>query len=187
MCVLDAIVESQSRTTTVGGPSSAGALAMTVVLGVDPGLKRVGYSVLEQTPSGIGLRCAGLIVTGPEVPLGDRLVDIFASVDEIIREHRPDELVLERILFAKNVTSALLVAQAVGVIKLAGARYGLQASEIGANQVKLALSGDGHASKAQMKKMVVLMLGLDRAPEPADVSDAIAVAYAHLSGQWSRV
>jgi crossover junction endodeoxyribonuclease RuvC len=159
---------------------------MTVVLGVDPGLKRVGYSVLEQTNSGIGLRCAGLIATDPTVPLGERLADIFGSVDDIIREYRPSQLVLERILFAKNVTSALLVAQAVGVIKLAGARHGLEASEIGANQVKLALSGDGHASKAQMKKMVVLLLGLHKAPEPADVSDAIAIAYAHLSGDWSR-
>ncbi|WP_298209467.1 crossover junction endodeoxyribonuclease RuvC [Ferrimicrobium sp.] len=159
---------------------------MTVVLGIDPGLKRVGYSVLEATQAGIGLRCAGLITTAPEVSLGDRLSDIFGSIDELIREYRPSQMVLERILFAKNVTSALLVAQAVGVIKLAGAQHGLEASEIGANQVKLALSGDGHASKAQMKKMVVLLLGLKRAPEPADVSDAIAIAYAHLSGNWSR-
>jgi crossover junction endodeoxyribonuclease RuvC len=162
------------------------SIVMTVVLGVDPGLKRVGYSVLEQTASGIGLRCAGLIATAPEAPIGDRLTDIYDSVEEIICEHQPSELVLERILFAKNVTSALQVAQAVGVIRLAGARHGLDAAEIGANQVKLALSGDGHASKAQMKKMVVLLLGLDRAPEPADVSDAIAIAYAHLSGHWSR-
>jgi crossover junction endodeoxyribonuclease RuvC len=142
--------------------------------------------VLEETKMGISLRCAGLIATDPQVSLGERLSDIFVSVDEIICEYAPTELVLERLLFAKNVTSALLVAQAVGVIKLAAARHGLEAVEIGANQVKLALSGDGHASKAQMKKMVVLLLGLERAPEPADVSDANAIAYAHLSAKWSR-
>ncbi len=151
-------------------------------LGVDPGLRRVGYSVLERTDSGISLICAGLVVTSGEVSRGDRLKDIYDSLDEVCREHHPTEFVLERILFARNVTSALAVAEAVGVIRLVGVAHGMEATELGANQIKLGLSGDGHAGKAQMQDMVRRLLGLAEPPRPPDVADAIAVAYAHLAG-----
>ncbi|MHB8189431.1 MAG: crossover junction endodeoxyribonuclease RuvC [Ferrimicrobium sp.] len=152
------------------------------VLGVDPGLRRVGYSVLEQRSGSIALVSAGLIVTKSGVPRGERLLDIHRCIIEVIDQYEPGNMVIERVLFARNVSSALMVAEAIGSIRLAGALRGLEAVEVGANQVKLGLSGDGNASKQQMQQMVRLLLDLAEPPRPPDVADAIAVAYAYLSG-----
>ncbi len=132
----------------------------------------------------ISVACAGVIETSGELPTGARLEDISAGVTELLEEYLPDSLVMERILFSRNVTSGLRVAEAVGVIKLAARRFGLEAVEIGANQVKLALSGDGNAPKVQMQKIVAMLLDLRSIPKPADVADAVAIAYSFLARGW---
>ncbi len=157
---------------------------MRNVLGIDPGLRRVGYAVLQAGAGRISVACAGVIETSGELPSGARLADISSGVTELLEEYLPDSLVMERILFSRNVTSALRVAEAVGVIKLAARRFGLEAVEIGANQVKLALSGDGNAPKDQMQKIVGMLLDLPSIPKPADVADAIAIAYSFISRGW---
>lgn len=143
----------------------------------------MGYAVLARSDRGITLRTAGIITTSAGERFEERLLEIHRGVLEVIDAFRPDQLVIERLLFARNVTSALLVAQTLGVIRLAGALRDLGAVEVGANQVKLALSGDGHATKVQMQRLVAMLLKLDRLPDPPDVADAIAVAYTHLQSQ----
>jgi crossover junction endodeoxyribonuclease RuvC len=153
---------------------------MSIVLGIDPGLRRVGYAVLARSADGISLETAGIITTSARQRFEDRLVEIHHGVLDVIDAYHPSEMVIERLLFARNVTSALLVAQTLGVIRLAGALRGLAAAEVGANQVKLALSGDGHATKVQMQRLVALLMKLDEVPDPPDVADAIAIGYTHL-------
>jgi len=159
---------------------------VSVVLGIDPGLRRIGYAVLARSERGITLATAGVITTSARTRFEHRLMEIHRGVLEVIDEYHPTEMVIERLLFARNVTSALLVAQTLGVIRLAGALRGLEATEVGANQVKLALSGDGHATKAQMQRLVALLMKLDRVPDPPDVADAIAIGYTHLQAAVGR-
>ena len=149
-----------------------------VVLGIDPGLERVGIGVIERTGSKIEPIHYGLILT-ERVAIRDRLVAIHDQLDEIIQRYRPDAYATEALLFAANRKTAMDVAKALGVILYVGGKHGLDWAEYSPPQVKLAVVGNGGADKKQVQFMVTKMLGLAEPPHPDDVADALAVAICH--------
>lgn len=149
-----------------------------ITLGIDPGTALLGYGVIagDQEPR---LLDFGVVATQPDRPMPDRLVDLFDRTTELLDEHRPDVLAVEQLFFARNVTTAIAVGQARGVVLLAAARAGVPVVEYSPSEVKHAVVGYGKADKRQMQEMVRLILGLAQAPQPDDAADALAVALCH--------
>jgi len=151
------------------------------VLGIDPGLATMGWGVVESglhSPVFIG---CGVITTPPDMRLQDRLIHIRNSVQELLTTHRPDEIVFEELFFARNVTTALTVGAARGVAISACAEYTPLLYEYTPMQIKLAISGNGHADKLQVQQMVKRLLRLPQVPRPDDAADALAAAICHAN------
>lgn len=146
-----------------------------VILGIDPGTARLGYGVIQ---GGFhpALRDAGVVETWPDQDMPDRLVTLYEAVQELIEEFRPDRLAVEKLFFARNVTTALAVGQARGVVLLAAAQANVTVSEYSPSEIKHAIAGYGKADKHQMQEMVRLILNLTFVPQPDDAADALAVA-----------
>ncbi len=149
-----------------------------LILGVDPGLERVGYGLVNRAGSRLSAVELGLIET-PRIAIPDRLRLIDERVRAILDTHRPDAVATERQLFAANKTTALDVAKALGVILLACSQRGLPWAEYTPPQIKLAVVGNGAADKRQVQFMVTKLLGLEKTPKPDDVADALAIAICH--------
>ncbi len=149
-----------------------------LILGIDPGLERIGYGVVRREGSQLSAVDYGLIQT-PRVELALRLQQIYRSVSEVLDKHKPDALAAERLLFTVNKTTAMDVAKAVGVILLAGSERGLVVAEYSPPEVKQSVVGNGSAEKKQVQFMVTRILGLKETPKPDDVADALAVAITH--------
>ncbi|HVT13941.1 MAG TPA: crossover junction endodeoxyribonuclease RuvC [Fimbriimonadaceae bacterium] len=148
------------------------------ILGIDPGLERIGYGLVLREGSALRPIEFGLIES-PRVALPDRLRLIDEQFRELLARHAPDAVATERQLFAANKTTALDVAKSLGVILLACGQKGLPWAEYTPPQVKLAVVGTGAADKKQVQFMVTKLLGLEKAPKPDDVADALAVAICH--------
>lgn len=152
-----------------------------IVLGLDPGLATTGYGVVHELPSGeLVLIACGIISTPASEPLPERLLTIDRELNALIQEHHPDVVAIEELFFCKNVTTALVVGQARGVVILGAARNRLPVYEYKPMVIKQAVSGYGQASKSQVQEMVRLLLNLDQAPQPDDAADGVAVAICHL-------
>ncbi len=152
-----------------------------VILGIDPGTAITGYGlVAEDTSGGVRLVRYGAFLTQADVPMPARLLSLYQQVTTLIREAKPDALAIEELFFSRNVTTALTVGQARGVVLLAAAQADLPVFEYKPAEVKQALAGYGRADKAQIQAMLRLMLGLADVPRPDDAADAIAVAICHL-------
>jgi crossover junction endodeoxyribonuclease RuvC len=151
-------------------------------LGVDPGLSRCGYGLVERT-DGPALRAshAGVIETDPGAALPDRLRTLHEELLALMGEHRPDVVVVERVFFQVNARTAMSVGQASGLALLAAAAAGADVVQYTANEVKQAVAGYGGATKEQVQRMVAASLGLATVPQPADVADALALAMCHLT------
>jgi crossover junction endodeoxyribonuclease RuvC len=149
-----------------------------VTLGIDPGTALLGYGVVESgdDPQMIDF---GAIATSSDRSMPDRLSELFDRVSELIASYRPDVLAVEQLFFARNVTTAIAVGQARGVVLLAAARAGVPVVEYSPSEVKHAVVGYGKADKSQMQEMVRIILGLDSVPHPDDAADALAVALCH--------
>jgi len=146
-------------------------------LGIDPGTATVGYGlVLENNDGSLHALAYGVITTPPSVPMWERLKTIYDSLSDLVSVHQPDRAAVEELFFAKNVTTAITVAQGRGVILLALANCGLVINEYKPNEIKQAISGYGAAKKPQMQEMTRILLGLDSIPRPDDAADALAVA-----------
>lgn len=154
-----------------------------IVLGIDPGTAILGFGLLADEGGPRLIHC-GALTTPAGQPHPLRLLYLHERLGAIIREFGATEMAIEQLFFARNVRSALAVGEARGVAVLAGAQAGLPISEYTPLQVKQAIGGYGRASKEQMREMVRLVLGLQLAPSPDDVADAVAVALCHLS--WSQ-
>lgn len=148
-------------------------------LGIDPGTARLGYGVVDDQPQPRAV-IFGVVETTTADAMPLRLMQLFDAVSALIDEHRPDAVAVEQLFFARNVTNALAVGQARGVVLLAAARAGVEIAEYKPAEVKLAISGYGKAEKSQMQEMVRIILGLDRIPRPDDAADALAIALCHL-------
>jgi crossover junction endodeoxyribonuclease RuvC len=153
------------------------------VLGIDPGLSRCGYCVLATGSSPARGRAValGVITTPPSDPLPRRLVELQAEIRDLVAEHRPAVLAIERLLFQVNVRTAMAVGQASGVVIAEAAAAGCDVAEYSPNQVKQAVAGWGGASKEQVQRMVQTLLGLAEVPDPPDAADAAAVALCHVA------
>lgn len=145
------------------------------ILGIDPGLAITGYGVIEGTSSPVAVRY-GEVRTPAQAPEATRLHRIHEQVRNVIRELSPDMLAVEQLFFNKNTRSAMAVGQARGVILLAAAEAGMEVHEFTPLEVKLAVTGQGRATKDQVGYMVKALLSLEEVPRPDDVADALAVA-----------
>ena len=148
-----------------------------ITLGIDPGTATVGYGVVEELNDGtLQAIDYGVIITKPNMPMWDRLAIIYDGIAALAEKHKPDRAGVEELFFAKNVTTAITVAQGRGVIMLALAKAGLTIAEYKPNNIKQSISGYGGAKKPQMQEMVRILLGLETIPKPDDAADALAIA-----------
>ena len=155
-----------------------------IILGIDPGTATTGYGLVAEDASGDAeLVGYGVFQTKAGVPMPERLLTLYRSLSALIREAHPEALAVEELFFSRNVTTALTVGQARGVVLLAAAEAGLPVSEYKPAEVKQALVGYGGAGKRQVQEMLRVMLGLDAIPRPDDAADAIAIAICHLHSQ----
>jgi crossover junction endodeoxyribonuclease RuvC len=146
-------------------------------LGIDPGTATVGYGLVRENDDGsLQAMTYGVITTPPSMPMWERLKSIYDTLGDLVDVHKPDRAAVEELFFAKNVTTAITVAQGRGVILLALANCGLIINEYKPNEIKQAISGYGAARKPQMQEMTRVLLGLDSIPRPDDAADALAVA-----------
>ncbi len=146
------------------------------VLGIDPGFGRVGFGVVEYNQGKIQYVAHGLIETSPKKKFADRLVYIHDHIKKIVLQYKPELAGVEELFFSKNVTTAIQVAQARGVILLTLAQENLPLEECTPLQVKQALTGYGRAEKDQVQKMVSMILSLPKEKIQDDAADALAIA-----------
>jgi crossover junction endodeoxyribonuclease RuvC len=149
------------------------------ILGIDPGTGILGFGTIEADNGKLLLVDAGVIRTPVHQDDAIRLQTIFDELTDIIAATKPLAMSVEKLFFAQNVTTAMTVAQARGVILLCGQQAGLDIFEYTPLQIKQALTGYGRADKKQMQEMVRVMLHLKTQPKPDDCADALAAAICH--------
>lgn len=149
------------------------------VIGIDPGTGILGFGVVDIVAGKSKMVTAGVVTTPAHTPLDIRLEDIFDSLTEIIAETKPEIMSIEKLFFARNVTTAMSVSHARGVAMLAGRKARLEIAEYTPMQIKQTLTGYGKADKKQVQEMVRIQLGLKDVPKPDDCADALAAAITH--------
>jgi len=150
------------------------------ILGIDPGIGRTGYAVVEQNKNQIQLLVCGVISTRPGEMEAQRLLEIQKDLKSLIQKFQPDAVCIESLFFATNIKTAMTVAQARGVILSTIAAEKIKIIEITPLQVKIAATGYGKADKKQVQSMVVKLLNLKKIPKPDDAADAAAIAWAGI-------
>lgn len=151
------------------------------IIGIDPGTGILGFGVIELSGQKNQLVDAGVIRTPVKEDDAVRLQTIYEEISDIIAQTKPQEMAVEKLFFAQNVTTAMTVAQARGVVLLAGMQASLVIAEYTPLQIKQALTGYGRAEKKQIQEMVRVLLGLKEVPQPDDCADALAAALTHSS------
>lgn len=151
------------------------------VLGIDPGIARLGWGVIEEKAGVQKAIVYGCITTKKTAPEPERLSQIFVQLKEIIEQHKPQTMAIEDLFFATNAKTAFQVGQARGVVLLAAAQAKLPVASYSPLKIKMAMVGYGQAQKHQVQQMVTSMLGLRQAPKLDDTADALAVALTHLT------
>ena len=150
------------------------------ILGIDPGLGRTGYALLEQTGNQIVLKECGCITTSTEKPEYGRLMEIRQDLNSLIQKSNPEAICVESLFFISNAKTVMSVAQARGVILVTAAEHKLKIIEVTPLQVKIAVTGYGKADKRQVQTMIVKLLKLKKIPKPDDAADACAIAWAGI-------
>ncbi|HVM36252.1 MAG TPA: crossover junction endodeoxyribonuclease RuvC [Actinomycetota bacterium] len=151
------------------------------VIGIDPGLTRMGYGVVERERGRFVSIEHGVFRTSAGDPLEQRLAALHTTILTFVRRHRPDAAAVERVFFNANVRTAISVGQASGVALAALAEAGVEVAHYTPTEVKQSACGYGGADKRQMGAMVASLLGLESPPQPADAADACALAICHLN------
>jgi len=152
------------------------------ILGIDPGIARVGYGVIDTSNGQQKMLDCGIIRTNPGNSEGDRMVEIARDLRQLIRSWKPQLASVEKFFFYRS-SSTISVVQARGVIMMTLARLQVPVVEFPPMQIKLALAGSGHAEKDEVLEAVMRELNLDQPPRPDDAADALAVA---LTGWFQR-
>lgn len=147
-----------------------------IIIGIDPGLADTGYGIISLQGNSLTALDYGSIKTPKKTDLGERLIILEKELDKIIKKFKPTRAAVEQLFFCKNITTALAVGQARGIILLSLARYGLTPQEFTPLQVKQATVGYGKAEKKQIQQMVKIILNLKEIPRPDDAADALAIA-----------
>ena len=175
-------VKNLERSSGQLAPDKTSGSSTITVLGIDPGLTRCGYAVLQvQGNTDVSLTSLGVLRTKPEDELPARLAEIAQEVEALLDQYQPTAVAVEHIFFQSNVRTAMSVGQVSGLVLSAAARRGIEVVQYSPNQVKLAITGWGGADKAQVQKMVKQRLKLNTIPKPADAADAAAIALCHIA------
>jgi crossover junction endodeoxyribonuclease RuvC len=151
------------------------------VIGIDPGLTRTGYGVVERVAGGFAPVGFGVVRTARDRPAAERLADLAAEITAVIDLFSPAVAAVERVFFNSNVKTAMSVGQASGVVLASAARAGLGVATYTPTEVKQSVVGFGSATKDQIGAMVCALLRLDSAPSPPDAADACALAICHIN------
>jgi crossover junction endodeoxyribonuclease RuvC len=151
------------------------------IIGIDPGTAIMGFGVIDYERGQYAFVDAGVIRTQPTTPMPERLETLYTELAQVIRETHPDELAVELLFFGTNVTTAITVGQARGIILLAAQQAKLPIAEYNPMQIKQAIAGYGGAKKPQMQEMVKMLLKLPQIPKPDDAADALAIALTHAN------
>jgi len=154
------------------------------ILGIDPGTGILGFGIIEIQGRSPKLVDAGVIRTPVKEDDAIRLETIFDELTDIIASTKPQIMSVEKLFFARNVTTAMTVAQARGVVLLCGRQAGLEIVEYTPMQIKQSVTGYGKADKKQMQEMVRILLKLQEVPKPDDAADALAAALTHASTRY---
>lgn len=151
------------------------------VLGIDVGTAIVGWAVMEKSNIGYKVINYGDIRTSSKLEMATRLLQIFESLEILIKEYKPTDIAIEKLFFFKNEKTLITVAEARGVIMLAGSKNGLNVFGYTPLQVKMAVTGYGRAEKKQVQLMVQKLLKLKEMPKCDDTADALAISFCHLN------
>lgn len=154
-----------------------------IIIGIDPGLASLGYGLVAERGGRIRHVAHGCLTTSAQDPSAERLQKIFSELSAILALYKPAAGGIEDLYFFRNVSSALPVAEARGVVKLAFALAAVPLSEFTPNDIKKAVTGTARAEKAQVQEMVKLFLGLDELPRPDHAADALAAAICRLNSE----
>lgn len=157
------------------------------ILGIDPGLANTGWGIIVHPGGGPDDVRWGDIKTPSSQPLPQRLQHIFHSIQNLIRAEQPDMVAVEQLFFAVNAKTAMVVAHARGAAILATAESGVELHEYTPLQIKMAVSGNGRATKEQVQKMVAVLLGLREVPRPDHAADALGAALCHAHTLKTRM
>lgn len=152
-----------------------------VILATDSGLERTGYALFTTKKKNFSLADYGLILTNQRQSLEKRLLKIYQQLEKIIKNHRPDLMVLERVFFSGNQKTQVAIAQSQGVLLVLAAKYNIRVEFLTPLMIKQAVTGYGRADKLQVRKMVKLLLKKELLPKSDDVIDAIACGIAYCS------
>jgi len=144
------------------------------IIGIDPGLASTGWGVLDSVNGKIKYVDHGVIVTKADTPRADRLFFILQCIRNLLKKYKPQEAAIETLYFGKNVSSAIPVAEARGVISAAIAEKGIFLHEFTPNAIKQGVTGVSNADKKQVQEMVKIILGLEKVPKPDHAADALA-------------
>lgn len=151
------------------------------ILGVDPGYGIVGFGILDYINGQYNVVDYGIIETSKNKSIANRLAIVYEGIESLIKKYKPDEMAVEQLFFFKNHTTVIPVAEARGVILLAGNNHCGKIFEYTPLQIKQALTGTGRADKKQVQYMVKSVLDLQSIPRPDDAADALAVAICHAN------
>jgi len=152
------------------------------VVGIDPGLTRCGFAVVDSTKGSlVQARSLGAFTTSPQMDLPNRLASLQRDVRDLLDEFSPDAVAVEKVFFQVNVKTAMSVGQASGVALAEAASSGCIVAQYTPNEVKMSIAGYGGADKQQVQRMVQQRLGLSAPPQPADAADAAALALCYLA------
>ena len=157
------------------------------VLGLDPGIARMGYGVLEASRNLVTGCQFGCITTSKTISQPDRLALIRGELVRLIKRTKPDIIAVEKLFFQKNVKTALVVGEARGVALATAAEAGVPIREFTPLEVKQAVTGYGRAEKGQVQRMLKILLELKTIPKQDDAADALAVAYTAWLTERSRI
>jgi crossover junction endodeoxyribonuclease RuvC len=150
-------------------------------MGIDPGTATTGFGVIEHNHGKFKFVDAGVIVTPPTMAMPDRLMMLHEELTQVIADTTPEQAAVELLYFSTNVTTAISVGQARGVILLCLAEAGLTPAEYTPMQIKQAVTGYGGAKKPQIQEMVKTLLSLAQIPKPDDAADGLAIAMTHAN------
>lgn len=151
------------------------------VLGIDPGYAILGYGVIEARERQMKPLDYGVIETSADAPFPERLEKLYAGIRQLLTMFKPDHIAFEELFFYRNAKTALQVAAGRGVALLAAEQSGVPLYEYTPMQIKLSVTGDGHADKKQVQRMIQLLLSLKSVPKPDDAADALAAAICHAN------
>ena len=151
------------------------------IIAIDPGLERTGYAVVEQKKRDFSIITYDCFFTSKKNRLIDRIAQLAIAINQLLAKYKPEKIVCEQLFFNTNLKTAVAIAQVQGAIMVEASRNQVEIEFMTPLQVKQAVTGYGRADKKAVEKMVVMELGLTKAPFPDDIVDALAIAIAYCS------